>query len=93
MSEQTKIDTADDLRRALAEPIYNRTLRKEVGRGHLDYEVYLRTSDLLALQTPADKLVVPDELLFQARVHPEQYSNSFSEEEVARLHDALRSAL
>jgi formamidopyrimidine-DNA glycosylase len=32
---------------------------------------------------------VADELLFQARVHPEQYSNSFSEEEVGRLHDAL----
>ncbi|HEX5064319.1 MAG TPA: aminotransferase class V-fold PLP-dependent enzyme [Kofleriaceae bacterium] len=46
-------------------PIYNKTLRKEVGRGELDYEVYLRTRELLALQTPANELVVPDELLFQ----------------------------
>jgi Formamidopyrimidine-DNA glycosylase H2TH domain len=30
-----------------------------------------------------------DELLFQARVHPESYSNSLSEEDVGRLHDAL----
>src|SRR5215468_5481230 len=53
------------LRQVLGDPIYNRTLRKEVGRGELDYEVYLRTRELLALQTPADELVVPDELLFQ----------------------------
>jgi tryptophan 2,3-dioxygenase len=45
-------------------PIYNKVLRKEVGRGELDYEVYVRTRELLALQTPADELVVPDELLF-----------------------------
>src|SRR5690242_7935778 len=53
------------LRRVLEVPIYNKTLRKEVGRGELDYEVYLRTRELLALQTPANELVVPDELLFQ----------------------------
>ena len=53
------------LRRTLADPIYNRTLRKEVGRGELDYEVYLRTRELLALQTPSHELVAPDELLFQ----------------------------
>jgi len=53
------------LHRALGCPIYNRTLRKETGDGKLDCEVYLRTRDLLALQTPAAELVVPDELLFQ----------------------------
>jgi kynureninase len=53
------------LRRVLEDPIYNKTLRKEVGKGELDYEVYLRTRELLALQTPASELVVPDELLFQ----------------------------
>jgi tryptophan 2,3-dioxygenase len=52
------------LRRTLEEPIYNKVLHKEVGRGKLDYEVYVRTRELLALQTPADELVVPDELLF-----------------------------
>jgi selenocysteine lyase/cysteine desulfurase/tryptophan 2,3-dioxygenase len=58
-------EAAAALRRVLEDPIYNKTLRKEVGRGELDYEVYLKTRELLALQTPADELVVPDELLFQ----------------------------
>lgn len=58
-------EAAAALRRVLQDPIYNKTLRKEVGRGELDYEVYLRTRELLALQTPATELVVPDELLFQ----------------------------
>jgi tryptophan 2,3-dioxygenase len=56
--------TAAGLRKRLEEPIYNKVLHKEVGRGDLDYEVYVRTRELLALQTPADELVVPDELLF-----------------------------
>ena len=60
-----KSEAAATLRRVLEDPIYNKTLRKEVGRGELDYEVYLRTRELLALQTPADELVVPEELLFQ----------------------------
>src|SRR6185295_5839179 len=55
---------AASLRGALGCPIYNKVLRKEVGRGELDYEMYVRTRELLALQTPADELVVPDELLF-----------------------------
>src|SRR5678815_1703270 len=58
-------EAAAALRRALEFPIYNKTLRKDVGRGELDYEVYLHTRELLALQTPRDMLVVPDELLFQ----------------------------
>jgi selenocysteine lyase/cysteine desulfurase/tryptophan 2,3-dioxygenase len=58
-------EAAAALRKVLDAPIYNKTLRKEVGRGELDYEVYLRTRQLLALQTPANELVVPDELLFQ----------------------------
>ncbi|WPG99657.1 Hypothetical protein R9X50_00247600 [Acrodontium crateriforme] len=32
---------------------------------------------------------VADEVLFQARIHPEQYSNTFDEEEIERLHHAL----
>ena len=56
---------AATLREALGCPIHNKVLRKDVGRGELDYEVYVRTNELLALQTPADELVVPDELLFQ----------------------------
>lgn len=55
---------ATTLRKTLEDPIYNKVLHKEVGRGELDYEVYVRTRELLALQTPADELVAPDELLF-----------------------------
>lgn len=32
---------------------------------------------------------VADEVLYQARIHPEQYSNTFGDEEVKRLHEAL----
>jgi tryptophan 2,3-dioxygenase len=35
------------------------------GKGDTDYERYLRTDDLLALQTPIEKLSHPDELTFQ----------------------------
>jgi len=35
------------------------------GKGATDYERYLRTDDLLSLQTPTDKLSHPDELTFQ----------------------------
>jgi kynureninase len=69
MVRQSEAATA--LRRVLEVPIYNKTLRKDVGRGELDYEVYLRTRELLALQTPRDALVVPDELVFQI-VHQTQ---------------------
>jgi len=61
----SRSEAAKALRKVLEDPIYNKTLRKDVGRGELDYEVYLRTRELLALQTPAHELVVPDELLFQ----------------------------
>lgn len=36
-----------------------------LGEGKTDYEKYLRTVELLSLQTPAEKAVSPDELLFQ----------------------------
>ena len=35
------------------------------GKGDTDYQRYLRTDDLLSLQTPADELSHPDELTFQ----------------------------
>lgn len=35
------------------------------GKGTTDYERYLRTDELLSLQTPTDKLSHPDELTFQ----------------------------
>jgi formamidopyrimidine-DNA glycosylase len=34
---------------------------------------------------------VADEVLYQARLHPEQYSNTFSAEQVQRLHDSIMS--
>jgi formamidopyrimidine-DNA glycosylase len=34
---------------------------------------------------------VADEVLYQARLHPEQYSNTFSSEQVQRLHDSIVS--
>ncbi len=35
------------------------------GKGGTDYERYLRTDELLALQKPVDKLIHPEEMLFQ----------------------------
>ncbi|KAH9827095.1 formamidopyrimidine-DNA glycosylase [Teratosphaeria destructans] len=32
---------------------------------------------------------VADEILYQARVHPEQYSNTFDDDQIKRLHDSL----
>jgi formamidopyrimidine-DNA glycosylase len=32
---------------------------------------------------------VGDEIMFQARLHPEQYSNTFSDEQIKRLYDAM----
>lgn len=32
---------------------------------------------------------VGDEIMYQARLHPEQYSNTFSDEQIKRLHDAM----
>ncbi|MDB4936299.1 MAG: Tryptophan 2,3-dioxygenase [Labilithrix sp.] len=56
---------AGNLRAALEQPIFNRALGKEVGTGVLDYEVYLKTNALYALQTCSTELTVPDEHLFQ----------------------------
>ncbi len=45
--------------------MFNPLLKKWVGKGELDYEVYLKTGTLLHLQTPSEQLVHHDELLFQ----------------------------
>ncbi|HYH95917.1 tryptophan 2,3-dioxygenase family protein [Hyalangium sp.] len=45
--------------------MFNPLLKKWVGKGDLDYEVYLKTGTLLHLQTPSEELVHHDELLFQ----------------------------
>jgi len=54
-----------DLRTRMSRPIYNRILKQWVGRGELEYEVYLKTETLLNLQYPREQLVSHDELLFQ----------------------------
>jgi tryptophan 2,3-dioxygenase len=59
------------LRRALEAPIRNPILKKDVGAGDLDYEVYLHTRELLSLQTRTAELSVHDELMFQI-VHQAQ---------------------
>lgn len=77
------------LREALQGPVYNRTLKKEVGRGELEYEVYLRTRDLLSLQTPSHQLVVPDELLFQVQHQTQELWLKIAAFEAATLVQAL----
>jgi len=56
---------AQKLHAALQAPLENRYLGKPVGAGILDYEVYLRTSELRSLQSPPQDLVIHDEMLFQ----------------------------
>jgi len=48
------VTTYDDFRKPVLE-----------GKGATDYERYIRTDDLLSLQTPIDHLSHPDELTFQ----------------------------
>jgi tryptophan 2,3-dioxygenase len=86
------------LRQTLDVPIYNKILRKEVGRGELDYEVYVRTRELLSLQTPANELAVPDELLFQVMHQTQELWLKCANFEIVSLvehldGDALFSAL
>lgn len=86
---QRTSEAATALRQALAAPIYNSSLRKDVGRGELDYEIYLRTDELLALQTPTDALVVPDELLFQIQHQTQELWLKCAAFETIALVDAL----
>jgi len=82
-------EAAAALNRVLDRPIYNRILRKDVGRGELDYEVYLRTRELLALQTPTRELVVPDELLFQIQHQTQELWLKCAAFETVQLVEAL----
>ncbi len=89
---------AATLRATLGCPIHNKVLRKDVGQGELDYEVYVRTRELLSLQTPANELVVPDELLFQVMHQTQELWLKCAVFETANLvehleGDALFSAL
>ncbi|RJO75626.1 tryptophan 2,3-dioxygenase [Nocardia panacis] len=68
MGDETE---ATRLRTAIGKPIFNPVLKSWVGAGVTDYEMYLRTSDLLALQTAHEDLTDSDELMFQI-VHQAQ---------------------
>ncbi|ATB30696.1 tryptophan 2,3-dioxygenase family protein [Melittangium boletus] len=71
MENIPEVSHAELLRRQLQGPWHNAMLDKWVGRGELDYEKYVRTQQLLALQTPPEQCVTPDELMFQV-VHQSQ---------------------
>lgn len=80
---------AEELRRTLDAPIYNKVLHKMVGRGDLDYEIYVRTRELLALQTPAEELVAPEELLFLVMHQTQELWLKAAGHEVAQLVERL----
>ncbi|MEU9889634.1 tryptophan 2,3-dioxygenase family protein [Sphaerisporangium sp. NPDC051011] len=62
---QTARLAVDDLREELSKPIFNHVLKTFVGEGKLDYELYLKTSDLFTLQSGTDELSCSEELMFQ----------------------------
>src|SRR6266481_7583873 len=59
------------------------------GKGTTDYERYLRTNDLLALQTPMEKLSHPDELTFQVVHQSSELMMKGAAWELERGHSAL----
>ena len=71
MSRRPTSEHARTLREALDAPVFNRIIKKWVGKGELDYEVYLKTQDLYALQAPRHAQVNTEELMFQI-VHQTQ---------------------
>ncbi|MCY1073897.1 tryptophan 2,3-dioxygenase family protein [Archangium lansingense] len=85
---------AERLRRQLQGPWLNPLLKKWVGRGELDYEKYVRTPELLALQTPPEERVSDDELLFQvAHQTQELWLKLLSHESVEAVSELDRDAL
>jgi len=61
------------------------------GKGASDYERYLRTDDLLALQKSPEEQVHPDELLFQTVHQSSELWLKLGTSEVARATDHLRT--
>ncbi|MCA9614264.1 MAG: tryptophan 2,3-dioxygenase [Sandaracinus sp.] len=60
-----------------------------VGEGKTDYEVYVRTRELLALQPEPDELVHPDELLFQVTHQSQELWMKLAAHEAVRFVRAL----
>lgn len=77
------------LRERLEAPKFNKMLKQWVGRGELDYEVYLQTRRLLALQFTAEERVTHDELLFQIAHQTQELWLKLVSEELAAAIDLL----
>lgn len=71
MGKSGSENPGENVHDVLSRPLFNPVLKVLVGEGKLDYEVYLKTADLLRLQTPRSDLANPDELMFQI-VHQAQ---------------------
>jgi tryptophan 2,3-dioxygenase len=83
--ERNGATSIDDFSRAMKEPVYNRILKQWVGRGELEYEVYLKTEVLLNLQYPPDERVCPEELMFQITHQAQELWLKLLNEEGVRL--------
>ena len=59
------------------------------GRGNTDYERYVRVPELLELQKPVDKLVNPDEALFQTTHQAAELWLKHIDYELHRIADAI----
>ncbi|MBN8229572.1 hypothetical protein JYK02_18850 [Corallococcus macrosporus] len=94
MHTSTDYSHAEKLKHELTQPLFNVMLKKWVGKGELDYERYLHTDTLLALQSPEGELVSHDELMFQI-VHQSQelYLKLASREMVEVVAEMDRDAL
>lgn len=94
MHTSTDYSHAEKLKQELTQPMFNVMLKKWVGKGELDYERYLHTDTLLALQSPEGELVSHDELMFQI-VHQSQelYLKLASREMVEVVAEMDRDAL
>jgi tryptophan 2,3-dioxygenase len=62
------------------------------GRGDTDYERYVRVPELLELQKPKDKLVNPDEALFQVTHQAAELWLAHIDFELHRVADAIASS-
>ncbi|RKG68892.1 hypothetical protein D7V80_10825 [Corallococcus sp. CA054B] len=94
MHTSTDYSHAEKLKQELTQPLFNVMLKRWVGKGELDYERYLHTDTLLALQSPEGELVSHDELMFQI-VHQSQelYLKLASREMVEVVAEMDRDAL
>ncbi|MGS2620139.1 tryptophan 2,3-dioxygenase family protein [Micromonospora sp. LZ34] len=89
MSNPDPENAVGDVHDVLSRPLFNPVLKVTVGEGKLDYEVYLKTVDLLRLQTPRSELVDADELMFQVVHQAQELWLKLLAHEVAEVVDDL----